>query len=421
MNRPLIFKFLVLALLLGSAIFPQVTVAADVAAETPERLFARVVAPESGPSASLAAVAERVVTINFSAFAAAQMAIELPDGALLKASRSRLERRGANDFTWLGRVDQGGGEVVLTVKNGYLSGLVYGPAGVYQIIPQAAEVHRLVQLDHGLFPECAGAVEPPPLLVPQELLPQPKVDPLDRVEVMVLYTPQARSEAGGTAQVEAVAQNAVDITNLAYANSQITVRMYLVHTEEATRNDSGNISADLSWLSGNADVATLRNTHAADMVSLLVSNGGNACGVGYVQRSPGSGFASSAFQVTALSCAVGNLSFAHEFGHNMGCEHNPEDSSAWPANGSYPWSYGHWYSGNYRTVMSYANPCSGGCTRHPYFSNSNVMFQGQPTGILDQRENYRTINATAEYVTNFRQSNRFFSDGFESGDTGAWN
>ena len=121
-----------------------------------------------------------------------------------------------------------------------------------------------------------------------------------------------------------------------------------------------------------------------------------------------------------LSCAVGNLSFAHEFGHNQGCEHNPENSSVWPANGSYPWSYGHWHSGNYRTVMSYTDPCTGGCTRHPYFSNANVTFQGQPTGVLDLRENYRTINATALYVSNFRQSGLIFADGFESGNTGAW-
>lgn len=404
-----------IVLLLGAATSPSLA-----ASKPAQRLFTNA-ERGSTTSASMAAVAESAVSIDFQAFESPRLAIDLPDGSSIEAGRSKLERRSDGGLTWFGRVVEGDGEVVLTMKNGYVSGLIYGPQGVYQIIPQADGAHRLVELDHSLFPECGGAVEPLALLAPVagNLPPQTHADPFDRIEVMVLYTPQARTAAGGVAQVETIAQNAVDITNVAYGNSQVVPRMYLVHTAEATRNDSGNMGADLSWVASDAGVAMLRNTHAADMVSLLVNSGG-ACGIGFVQRNPGPGFASSAFQVTALSCAVGNLSFAHELGHNMGCEHNPENSDAWPAGGSFLWSYGDWHSGSYRTVMSYSNPCSGGCTRHPYFSNSNVSFLGLPTGVLDLRENYRTINSTAEYVSNFRESGFLFEDGFESGDASAW-
>ena len=62
--------------------------------------------------------------------------------------------------------------------------------------------------------------------------------------------------------------------------------------------------------------------------------------------------------VTARSCAIGNLSYAHEHGHNLGFAHNPENGGG----AAYADAYGHYVSGNYRTVMSYSNPCVGGCT-----------------------------------------------------------
>ena len=48
---------------------------------------------------------------------------------------------------------------------------------------------------------------------------------------------------------------------------------------------------------------------------------------------------------------------------------------------TYPYGFGHYVNGSYRTVMSYVDPCTGGCTRRPYFSNPEVIFNGAPTGI----------------------------------------
>ena len=157
------------------------------------------------------------------------------------------------------------------------------------------------------------------------------------------------------------------------------------------------------------------------MVSLMVESG-SACGVGFVMRSPGAGFASSAFQVTARSCAVGNLSFAHEHGHNMGFEHDPANGTT-PANASFPYSFGHFVNGSYRTVMSYSTQCSSGCTRVAHFSNPDILHNGVPTGIADQRDNARSGDATAPIVAKFRAAivvGQIFADGFESGTAGAW-
>lgn len=63
-----------------------------------------------------------------------------------------------------------------------------------------------------------------------------------------------------------------------------------------------------------------------------------------------------AFQVSVRSCAIGNLGYAHEHGHNLGVQHNPENGSG----AAFPYAYGHYIDGSYRTVMSYANPCPAG-------------------------------------------------------------
>ncbi|MCP4656997.1 MAG: hypothetical protein GY856_16420 [bacterium] len=334
--------------------------------------------------------------------------------------RTAAERRGPGDTTWVGRWGETTtGDVVLTVKDGVLSGLLFAPQAVYQIVPRAGGEHRLARIDQELFPPCSGGVAVP-VRGPAAAKTAPVAgDSPDRIDMMVVYTPQARAGAGGTAAIEATIQSAIDVTNTAYANSQVTPRLRLVHTEELAYNDSNDLATDLPWVASDAGVAALRDTYNADAVSLMVESGGGSCGRGYVQTPPGPGFASFAFHVIARFCAVGNLSFAHELGHNQGCEHNPENSVRWPSGGSYPWSYGHWHNGTYRTVMSYSSPCAAGCSRQPYFSNSNVVFSGQPTGILDQRENYRTINSTATYVANFRQGGLFSSD-FESGDCSDW-
>jgi len=84
----------------------------------------------------------------------------------------------------------------------------------------------------------------------------------------------------------------------------------------------------------------------------------------------------------------------------MGSHHNPQNAGT-PI---YPFGFGHYVNGNYRTVMSYVDPCTSGCTRRPYFSNPSVIFNDNPTGVENSRDNARMINATADWVANYRYS-----------------
>lgn len=339
--------------------------------------------------------------------------LPLPDGAIVTASRRTSEERGATDWTWSGHiVGDPEQQVVLTRVGEHASAYLSLTSGIYELTPSAAGP-LLLKLDTDRFPGCGGALVPPPsATIPGDGESDDTAGLRSAgtlMDVLVVFSPGSVTQLGGQPQAIAFAQSAVDSSNQAFANSQMGAQFRLAGVRFTSRADSGNSSTDLTWLRNDAEVAAWRNDTGADMVG-LIAEFSNACGQGYLMGNPpGAGFAPNAFQVTARTCAIGNLSYAHEHGHNMGLQHNPENGSG-PA---FPYAFGHWVNGNFRTVMSYSNPCTGGCTRRPYFSNPNVSFNGAATGIADQRDNARAGSATAKVVSGFRSVPIIFANGFE--------
>lgn len=345
-----------------------------------------------------------------------EFGIHLPGGGYESLVLDELKVRSNDNFTWVGHI-KGHPEssVSFAYVNGYISGAAFTDRETFEFTPQAKDQIRIASLLTDAFAECdVDEVSHVSLPVNNQAIPAIPSGTTDTFDVMVIYTPQARDAAGGVGAIEAVAQSAVDAMNLSLDNSNVDAEARLSYAGLVAYNDSGDSSTDLSWVSSDSHVAQLRTAYGADMVSLLV-NSMSGCGRGYVMRSPGSGFAGSAFQVTKRSCAVGNLSFAHEFGHNMGLEHNPEDSSATSASASNPWSFGHYHNNEYRTVMSYSAQCANGCSRRQYFSNPDVQYLGLDTGIEDTRDNARTLRQTAAIVAEFRPvaNDTIFEDGYE--------
>jgi hypothetical protein len=345
------------------------------------------------------------------------MAIVLPGKPDLMVSRDHHERRGARSMVWRGHAQgDSSAKVTLTMHEGILLGHIQRGNEIYSIHPAANGRTVIEKINSDSFPPEWGHDKK---THGHEMVPPPSGDTSSQsstgttppvaaaagttveIVLMSVYTPQARAAAGGTTQIQAQIQAAVDQANSAFMNSNMIARYFLAHTEEIAYNDSGDISTDLNWVTGNAGVATLRNTYAADMVSLVTANGGGYCGIGWVQRTPGPSFANYAFQVTAYNC-LPNQTLAHEHGHNMGMEHDPADSGAAPSSASYPWSFGHYVDGQFRTIMSYPNPCPSGCPRISNFSNPNVLYNGIPTGVANQRDNAQTGNLTASIVAAFR-------------------
>lgn len=349
---------------------------------------------------SIASVRESEIEINRLNFAETlRLNFPLFDGKIYEAKRISTEIRALDDYTWRGKIieKESGGDVILTFRQGFVSGLIYAPNAVYEIVPRG-EKQILVELNQALFPECGGeikgetAIETPNVNLAS-------VDSGDRIDVLVVYTTATKNFLGGDAQAQTLSQQAVDATNTAYLNSKIRQRVRMVHAQEYLYTETTSSSTDLSNLRNNPEIQALRNTHKADLVAMIGEIQGS-CGVGYLMGADSPASQNNGFTVTARSCAVGNLTFAHELGHNMGSAHNPENGSS----STYPYGFGHWINGNYRTVMSYSNPCTSGCTRVPYFSNPMVIFNNAPTGIDNARDNARSINNTADSIANYRYS-----------------
>jgi len=329
----------------------------------------------------------------------------LLDARIEIAIQSGVEHRGSNAGHWAGRIEGDvPGFVSLTVRGDDLVASIWIGQMVYRISPSPYGGHVMELLETSSFPDCAGAVQGERRSVDMDSN-RLKRGSTVVIDVLAVYTPEARDDRGGTSGMQLWAQAAVDETNLAFTNSEMDARFRLVHAVEVDYHDSNSSSADLSWVASDSTVAALRNTYGADLVGLFVADL-DACGRGYL---PGS------FQVTKNSCAVGNLSYAHEHGHNMGMAHNPEDAGVNPVR---PYGYGHRYAGSYRTVLSYN--CSPSCGRVPRFSNPDVDYSGLPTGIADARDNARAGDDEDSGVAAKRPSVTILWDSFESGDLDLW-
>jgi hypothetical protein len=345
--------------------------------------------------------------INFGLLRSGKLSLDTGQGLQLQLVRSRDITFGNGARIWEGSIEGIPDSTVVLGRQGKaLSGSIRFDNRLLKVIPMAGGLHALAE-----FPPQQPAPEVLPIsdgsgesgsAVPQGAA----ADGGTVIDVMVVYTPAARTALSSSGGIESLIALAVAESNVAYQNSQINMQLNLVHTEEvsyvAASGQSG-WSTDLSRLKGSSDgymdgIHATRDAVGADMVALIRAGDGAYCGIGYMNTSLASYWA---FSVTYYSCATGYYSFAHELGHNKGSHHDPVAAGGSAA--LYDYSYGYQDpAGQFRTVMAYN--CPGGCTRYQYFSNPNVTFQstGKPTGVVDQTDNARSLNQAAPIAAAWR-------------------
>lgn len=252
---------------------------------------------------------------------------------------------------------------------------------------------------------------------------QPAADDGSMIDVLVVYTDDARAAGGGTSSITSQIQSAIDFTNTAYANSQVTQRIRAVHIAEVSYAETATSGVDLDRLRLQTDgfldeVHALRNAFGADIVCLITETMESGVGGrGYLMQNLSNDFESSAFSVVRRNQLVFDT-FSHELGHNMGCHHAVGDGDAASGDicnrgdGLYDDSHGWRWTGTdnklYRSIMAYPAPGVNTLST-PHFSNPNISFQGRPTGRTlslpnnTGENNARTFNLSAQTVANFRQ------------------
>lgn len=331
--------------------------------------------------------------------------------------------------TWTGKVD---GEdkslVILIVRNGIMTGNISVGNAQYQVRHVGNGVHVVHEINQAGYPserDPDKVIYPPagpssdtsaPILDATATKDSTVYDGRETqrvIDVMVVYTPAARIAEGGTTAMENLIDLAVAETNTGYNNSGINQMLNLVHTEEVSYTESGDIQLDRDRLKNPSDgymdnVHTLRNTYSADVVPLIVDNGGGYCGIAYIMDPVSTQFQDSAFCVVANECATGYYSFGHEIGHLMAARHDwyvdPTDNS--------PYTYNHGLTNpasGWRTVMAYNNACTDvgkDCTRQLYWSNPDQTFNTDPLGVregsIQPADNRKTLANTGFVVANFR-------------------
>ncbi len=321
-----------------------------------------------------------------------------------RSFRARLERTdsSADRTAYFGRLEGAdAAEMVLVVRNGVVAGSLRGGGKLFQIRFAGGNVHEVQEIDPDLLPP-----ESDPLPAIEEgpgaggavwavwESGATAADDGTQIDVLVAYTANARAAAGGTDAILALIDLGIAETNQAYLNSGAVQRVRLVGTVEVAYSESGDIGDDLNRLrvtaDGNMDeVHALRDTYGADLVHLVVNNGG--CGIAYAMDEVSSSFASFAFGVSRRSCLSSNLTFAHEMGHNMGLQH---DRFVDLSNSPYAYSHGYVNQAafapgapadkRWRTIMAYKDECAAagfGCPRLMYFSDPANSYNSDPMGV----------------------------------------
>jgi hypothetical protein len=256
------------------------------------------------------------------------------------------------------------------------------------------------------------------------------VDDGSVIDVMILYTDGMASAHPG-AQIHTRMQYLMDQANVSYSNSLVATRLRLVHSAQVAYPDDspGGMSEALNAVRDNvgvfAGVEADRTTYGAEKVTLLRQFVDEACGLAslIISNNPSRAYAlvHDGFKTDGSGYHCSDFTYAHELGHNMGCHHDRDNASA----GRFPYSFGRQApSGTFRTVMAYYTGCGSPCTRVAHFSNPNVTYGGEATGVsqasADAADNAATINFTRIEMAAFRASGYGFMDGFKTGSTSRW-
>ncbi|MBF8277158.1 MAG: Binding protein, N-terminal [Candidatus Brocadiaceae bacterium] len=394
-------KKLFMALLMITAIsmgfFGSVATANDAGAG----LFTDAIQAGSQDTSNVA-VRSRYVDVDFdmlgTAWAKRGDALELNlfNDVSFKAVLKTVKKVSPKGFVYVGKLKGVAlSSVTMVVEDGLMAANIVFPGGAYQVRYAGGGVHVVCEVDHSAYPPEA---EP----IPADLPADAGTDGVSaeevvfgkgsQIDVLVVYTDDARAAAGGTTAMNTLINLAITETNTCYTNSGITQRVHLVHAEEVSYDESGfNWNTTLSRLTNTSDgfidnVHTLRDTYKADEVVLLVADNGY-CGLAWLMTTVSNSFKTNAFALVNWDCATGYYTFGHELGHNMGARHDwyVDDTK----NSPYTYNHGYVNPGStsqtrWRTVMAYNNECSDrgfNCTRIPYWSNPRKKYGGIKTGV----------------------------------------
>ncbi len=233
------------------------------------------------------------------------------------------------------------------------------------------------------------------------------------VSLLALYTREAVLEAGGEHELHGEIRDAIARLNASFVASCVdgSVRFaggfatdypegdaYRAMLEDLRRGwrdpASGGVQpADASLV----DLRCARDMQGADLVTLIVAaEGGDGVDGIADQLQSFVGDTSLAFSVVRRTSMIERAELAHQIGHNLGADH--EDALSLLAA-----SQAHEFNTQaYGTLQTLMWSSHDGASALAQFSNPDVLFDGEPTGVALKADNAGVINAAIGAVAAYR-------------------
>lgn len=380
------------------------------------------------------------------AIASGELRLTAPDGTPLRLRYERHVEHPDGNWTWVGR-DDSGSDAVITFGEKAVFGSIGQPGrealrlmtqggGTWLIETDPSKVADLrTRGPDYLIPPRLGAAAAASAAEPTTTAATTAANTATSattVDVVLGYTSGFAMARGGDSQAVTRLYNLVEITNAAYANSQINARVRLVRTVRVDYPDTTSNGDTLAKLSGYqsgtgpipvdpafTELRAARDQYGADLVSLVRqfrTPENDGCGLAWLigGRQSGMDRSDAPFGYSVVGdgtdldesdnktyfCREETL--AHEFGHNMGQAHNREDTTG---SGIHSYSYGYREASStgFFTVMAYRMKDSSQFSiRH--FANPNVTYLGRPTGVANDSDNARSLAVTIPIIATFRDT-----------------
>ena len=206
--------------------------------------------------------------------------------------------------------------------------------------------------------------------------------------VQIYYTKEV---AEAHRNLKDVFKELIHETNQGYINSKVPLRIKLHCSKQVDIADGQSSYKSLKDLR-RLNPSNKEILNSADVAVLIVNSfkQSNKCGLAGTFEID----SRETFSVVKMSCALGQYTFGHEIGHNVGLFHNIDNSRN--RNNKYPYGHGYHISrgtldSGFSTILAY--PKKGHWFRVNYYSNPNVIYPktGTRTGQSKTANNARVL------------------------------